>query len=155
MATHSSVLAWRIPWTEETGGLQSVGLQRVTHHWATNTLTLGQPCSTRLSRHPGPCDLYSVLSLGRCPCWHGPRNLRLRSWFESNQGKQGRRKSFFPWRSKFKILHLLHYIGENLTMRTSSLREFGEWVYFKSGWLGLEKISIIMDDVGFLLHINV
>ena len=28
-ATHSSVLAWRIPWTEEPGGLQSVGLQRV------------------------------------------------------------------------------------------------------------------------------
>ena len=29
MATHSSVLAWRIPWTEEPGGLQSIGLQRV------------------------------------------------------------------------------------------------------------------------------
>ena len=29
MATHSSILAWRIPWTEETGGLQSMGLQRV------------------------------------------------------------------------------------------------------------------------------
>ena len=31
MATHSSILAWRIPWTEETGGLQSMGLQRVGH----------------------------------------------------------------------------------------------------------------------------
>ena len=29
MATHSSILAWRIPWTEEPGGLQSLGLQRV------------------------------------------------------------------------------------------------------------------------------
>ena len=29
MATHSSILAWRIPWTEEPGGLQSMGLQRV------------------------------------------------------------------------------------------------------------------------------
>ena len=29
MATHSSILAWRIPWTEEPGGLQSIGLQRV------------------------------------------------------------------------------------------------------------------------------
>ena len=29
MATHSSILAWRIPWTEESGGLQSMGLQRV------------------------------------------------------------------------------------------------------------------------------
>ena len=31
MATHSSLLAWRIPWTEEPGGLQSVGSQRVGH----------------------------------------------------------------------------------------------------------------------------
>ena len=32
-ATHSSILAWRIPWTEEPGGLQSIGLQRVGHDW--------------------------------------------------------------------------------------------------------------------------
>ena len=31
MATHSSILAWRIPWTEGSGGLQSVGSQRVGH----------------------------------------------------------------------------------------------------------------------------
>ena len=31
MATHSSVLAWRTPWTEEPGGLQSIGSQRVGH----------------------------------------------------------------------------------------------------------------------------
>ena len=31
MATHPSILAWRIPWTEEPGGLQSMGPQRVTH----------------------------------------------------------------------------------------------------------------------------
>ena len=30
-ATHSSILAWRIPWTEEPGGLQSMGLRRVGH----------------------------------------------------------------------------------------------------------------------------
>ena len=32
MATHSSILAWEIPWTEEPGGLQSMGLQRVGHN---------------------------------------------------------------------------------------------------------------------------
>ena len=32
MATHSSILAWKIPWTEEPGGLQSTGLQRVRHN---------------------------------------------------------------------------------------------------------------------------
>ena len=39
MATHSSILAWRIPWTEEPGGLQPVWLQRVEQDWATNTFT--------------------------------------------------------------------------------------------------------------------
>ena len=37
MATHSSILAWKIPWTEEPGGLQFMELQRVGHDWATNT----------------------------------------------------------------------------------------------------------------------
>ena len=32
MATHSSILAWKIPWTEEPGSLQSMGLQRVEHN---------------------------------------------------------------------------------------------------------------------------
>ena len=36
MAPHSSTLAWKIPWTEEPGGLQSMGLLRVGHHWATS-----------------------------------------------------------------------------------------------------------------------
>ena len=31
MATHSSILAWEIPWTEDPGGLQSMGLQKVSH----------------------------------------------------------------------------------------------------------------------------
>ena len=35
MATHSSILAWRILWTEESGGLESMGLQRVRHNWTT------------------------------------------------------------------------------------------------------------------------
>ena len=39
MATHSSIFAWRIPWIEEPGGLQSMGSHRVRHAWVTNTLT--------------------------------------------------------------------------------------------------------------------
>ena len=52
MAVHSSILAWRIPWTEEPGGLQSVGLQRIRHNWVTNTITtipitFSSPCWAR------------------------------------------------------------------------------------------------------------
>ena len=39
MATHLNILAWRIPWTEEPCGLQSMGSQRVGHKWATNAFT--------------------------------------------------------------------------------------------------------------------
>ena len=36
MASHSRICAWEIPWTEEPGGLQSTGLQRVEYDWARN-----------------------------------------------------------------------------------------------------------------------
>ena len=36
MATHSSILAWKMPWTEDPGRLQSMGSQRVRHNWATS-----------------------------------------------------------------------------------------------------------------------
>ena len=36
MATHSSILAWKIPWMEDPGRLQSMGLQRVGHNWVTS-----------------------------------------------------------------------------------------------------------------------
>ena len=36
MAPHSGTLAWKVPWTEEPGGLQSMGSLRVGHYWATS-----------------------------------------------------------------------------------------------------------------------
>ena len=39
IATHSNILAWRFPWTEEPGGLQSMGSQRVGHDWVINIFT--------------------------------------------------------------------------------------------------------------------
>ena len=52
MATHSSILAWRIPGTEEPGGLQSMGLERVRYDWATNTFT------PRILQWESGCDKY-------------------------------------------------------------------------------------------------
>ena len=39
MAAHSNIFSWKIPWTEEPGGLQFMGVQRVRHDWEANTLT--------------------------------------------------------------------------------------------------------------------
>ena len=54
MTTHSSILAWKIPWTEELRRLQSMGLQRVRQHWAhthahTHILTPYLQCSSESS----------------------------------------------------------------------------------------------------------
>ena len=43
MVTYSSILAWRIPWTEEPGGLQSLGSQRVGHFYLTITFLVTPP----------------------------------------------------------------------------------------------------------------
>ena len=99
---HCSILAWRIPWMEEPGGLQSMGLKRVRHDWATNTHTrvdctiwtwqlpalLENACEQ--ASHVGPDSHQtqsletnvqtSVLSVCVCdymslgsPCWQNPR----------------------------------------------------------------------------------
>ena len=53
MVTHSSILAWEIPWTEEPAGLQSMGSQRVRDDLATEH----QHCSVRSPKHrPGPAQ---------------------------------------------------------------------------------------------------
>ena len=52
MATHSSILAWKIPWAEEPGGLQSMGLQRVGHLDTTEQLSHFNSIYTKGSPSP-------------------------------------------------------------------------------------------------------
>ena len=71
MSTHSSILAWALPWTEEPGGLQFMGLQRIRHnlptkqqqapneHWTSVLLGGGAPSS-----EPQPPALYLTLLMG-------------------------------------------------------------------------------------------
>ena len=59
MATHSSILAWKISWTEEPGRLQSMGSLRVGHDWATS-LSLSSACM-RAQSHP---TLYNPMDRG-------------------------------------------------------------------------------------------
>ena len=72
MAPHSSTLAWKIPWTEEPGGLQSIGSLRVGHDWGTSLSTFTfmhwrrrwQPTSVFL-----PGESQERGSLVGCPQW--------------------------------------------------------------------------------------
>ena len=79
MAIHSSILAWRIPWTEEPGRLQPMGLQRVGHDWAINTNTdwkgkrnvqARERAETRVARrfYSGAGGLPWTLSPHKWPC---------------------------------------------------------------------------------------
>ena len=58
MATHPSILAQRIPWTEEPGGLQSIASQRVGHDWAADTFSSGVHTAglEHCSAAPWPCE---------------------------------------------------------------------------------------------------
>ena len=62
MATHSSILAWRIPWAEQPGGGQSMGSQRVGHNWVTH---LHSDSSPVLSCHTSWSGAHALLTL--CP----------------------------------------------------------------------------------------
>ena len=70
MATHSSILAWRIPWTEEPGGLQSSGSQRVGHDWA----CMQRPSSSfgRQIRLQGSYQNHDSLASPPPPCQSPP-----------------------------------------------------------------------------------
>ena len=64
--THSSILAWKIPWTEEPGGLQSMGLQRVRHDLASE------------QEQGAHMVWFSLVMLGSC-CSQSPKSARY-SW---------------------------------------------------------------------------
>ena len=78
MATHSSTLAWKIPWTEEPGRLQSMGSQRVGHDWET-------PLSLSLSSH--------TTNNGRIRIQ--PTDLSLSQYAKKNSLKNEKRNSSF------------------------------------------------------------
>ena len=110
MATHSSTLAWRIPWREEPDGLQSTGSQRVGHDWATSLSTAHSHFDMRdvcepelLAQTPGPLKpLTSLKNVGRI-CWGkhlgkfkieiNARWMHLNPWHSNPVGQE--RSSYF------------------------------------------------------------
>ena len=78
-ATLSSILAWRIPWTEEAGSLQSMGVQRVGQDWSDLALTwqlsVGFIAHTCPSQLCGPPNLTATLLLS--PLWVRRKDLKM------------------------------------------------------------------------------
>ena len=92
MALHSSTLAWKIPWTEEPGGLQSMGSLRVGHDWATS-LSLFTFMHRRRKWQPTPVFLPGESqgrgSLVGCRLWVVQSRTRLK-WLSSSRGSNGK-----------------------------------------------------------------
>ena len=73
METHSSTLAWRVPWREEPGRLQSMGSQRVGHDWATELTewSSGFPHFLQFKSEFGNKEflIWATISSQSCFCW--------------------------------------------------------------------------------------
>ena len=137
MATHSSILAWRIPWTEDPAGLQSMGLQRIGHDWSD------------LARSVRRCARRELLDNSRCGRRRGMslvgERKGLRRWMASlNMGtwipaypctdRRGTRSQFLHpphhhtmlstsgGRRDFRVPRLMHRIWDDRQGK-SSLRQ--------------------------------
>ena len=94
MAPHSSTLAWKIPWTEEPGRLQSMGSLRVGHDWVTS-LSLFTFMHWRRKWQPTPVFLpgesQGQRSLVGCHLWGRTKSERLKRLSSSSSNKEHRR----------------------------------------------------------------
>ena len=72
-----SILAWRIPGTKEAGELQSMGLQRIRHHWATNTFNQHATLANLGMVHP---KLQQYISTSPPRFWHRILKFLVISW---------------------------------------------------------------------------
>ena len=106
MAPHSSILAWKIPWTEEPGGLQSMGSLRVGHDWATS-LSLFTFMHWRRNGSPLQCScLESPRDGGAwCAAIYGvtQSRTRLKRLSSSSSSTMHMRRLFYLNQSSFSL----------------------------------------------------
>ena len=135
MATHSSIPAWRIPKTEEPGGLQSIWSQRVRHDWM--TLSLSE--SDRLHRLGNDLWYYSR----KCPLYLQMRQMRLRVHTEYK-----RRMCFsFLLGYSLHLLLLLTFLCHNL-VQWSQLPVIKAGEYFSYGGNNSHQFVLWSPDNG-------
>ena len=122
MATHSSTLAWKIPWTEEPGRLQSMGLQRVGHYWVTSQARKFE--SVGLGSNLGICFFFlftGVFVNSKTGC---PRTLgETKAQVENSNWEQG------LWHTHFCTLRVCHVNGaKGMFLKGKGLSEGNVWV---------------------------
>ena len=105
MATHSNVLAWRIPWTEKLGGLQSIALQRGRHDWCDLACTKFREHSCTFSINTNllnidsiSLQLYTLMAqmVKNLPAMQ-ETEIRSLGWKDSLEKRMATRSSVLPW----------------------------------------------------------
>ena len=136
MATHSSTLAWKIPWKEEPGRLQSVGSRRVRHDWATSLL-LSTFMHWRRKWQPTPVFLPGESqgreSLVGCHLW-GHKRVR-HDWSDLAVAVASTLARIIPW--------------------TRSLAGYSSWGHKESDMIEYNNLKVsylIQVSLSFLLH---
>ena len=112
MAPHSSTLAWKIPWTEEPGGLPSMGSRRVGHDWATS-LSLFTFMHWRRKWQPTPVFLpgesQGLGSLAGCRLWgHTESDMTEVTWQLTNYDPAVSLLGIFPRKTNSSIWKTIH-----------------------------------------------
>ena len=110
-ATHSSIHAWKIPWTDEPGGLQSMGSQRVGHDWATSvcvSVCVFRNVRKEASPTAGPLALRCIISSHMFFLIPSSTLAELCQWVT-------KRDCWFNWFLKKKLVRSLRYYGDQTT----------------------------------------
>ena len=124
MVTHCSILAWRIPWTEEPGRLQSMGHTQSRHDWSDlmppgkpTEKTLGSPKVTGFSRCPPPITRIQVPSFSE---------MRLHSWRTRRTRKCGDPRTLWAFSSILReSLHKCGHAGMHSTPYSAGVEDAG------------------------------
>ena len=151
MAIHSSILAWRIPWTEKPGGLQSVESQRVGHDWATNThytVTNGEinnlssyarnrafPSSSAIRAISSPDYFRSLLNA----CWESFQSVSLLVCFpHRSRSKTSLKINRFYWVCVYRKMSRKYRVPPHplisLPLPVSSIIEILHYWYIYYNW---------------------
>ena len=113
MATHSSTLAWKIPWREEPGGLQSMGSLRVRHNWMTS-LSFLLSCIGEGNGNPLQCS-----------CLENPRDRG-----PGGLPSMGSHRVEHDWSDLAEAAGLLnHMVSAHLTFR-GTVNFFQKWLFY-------------------------
>ena len=147
MAIHSSILAWEISWTEETGGLQSMGLRRVRHDLVTTKTTICRFLGCRIDHLVPTSPLLLPFQHIPAPASLCLRGLRPRdhpcssdSWVGKipSRGKWLPNSSFLAWRIPWAEATVglqsmgLRRVRHNGATNTHTLLYYISWVFFLS-----------------------